>query len=61
MSGIPVPPSGPGLPAQLLRKFNTARVFFPATHLESLGTNTCVDVLGHSPCAAHTLKGTTVL
>lgn len=46
MARIPAPASSPGLPASLLRKLNTAQVFFPSTHLESLGFRICVEGSG---------------
>lgn len=54
MARIPAPASSPGLPASLLRKLNTAQVFFPSTHLESLGFRICVEGSGsQSLCCLH--------
>lgn len=46
MARIPAPVSSSGLPASLLRKLNTAQVFFPSTHLGSLGFRICVEGSG---------------
>lgn len=54
MARIPAPASSPGLPASLLRKLNTAQVFFSSTHLESLGFRICVKGSGpQSLCCLH--------
>lgn len=54
MARIPAPASSPGLPASLLRKLNTAQVFFPSTHLESPGFRICVEGSGpQSLCCLH--------